>query len=89
LSGNYVDTTAATWFTGFVPETTTTHPTEEVTVSQFSTTAHGLLPAGTETPQGVIVGRSYTAYEMADGTYVPFVTVHGPYTPAEPLVVLR
>lgn len=55
----------------------------------FTTIPHGLLDAGTETPHGVIVGRSYTAYEMADGSYVPFVTVHGPYRATMPLVVLR
>lgn len=53
----------------------------------FTAVPHGLLASGTETPHGVIVGRSYTAYEMADGQFVPFTTVHGPYRPVEPLVV--
>lgn len=54
----------------------------------FSTTPHGLLAVGTETPQGVIAGRSFTAYEMESGEYVAFSTVHGPYRAASPLVVL-
>lgn len=54
----------------------------------MDSTPHGLLSAGTVTDHGTIVGRSYTAYEMSDGRYVPFVTVHGPYRPASPLVVL-
>lgn len=53
----------------------------------FTATPPGLLPAGTQTPYGVIVGRSYTAYEMSDGSFVAFSKVHGPYTPAEPLVI--
>lgn len=46
------------------------------------------LPNGTETPEGVIVSMTLTAYEMADGRFVPFVRLHPP-TPATPLVVLR
>ena len=54
----------------------------------FTTSPHGLLAIGTVTPHGVIVGRSYTAYEMESGEYVAFVKVHGAYTAASPLVVL-
>lgn len=57
-------------------------------VMDFSATPHGLLPIGTVTPQGVIAGRSFTAYEMEDGSFVPFAAVHGAYPVASPLVVL-
>lgn len=55
--------------------------------SIIQSTPHGLLPAGTVTEHGTIVGRSFTAYELADGSYVSFVTVHGPHRPVAPLVV--
>jgi hypothetical protein len=55
----------------------------------FADTPHGCLPAGTETAHGTIVRATITAYEMADGSFVPFAVVHGPYPPVEPLVVLR
>jgi hypothetical protein len=60
--------------------TTTTDPT---------TIQHGLLPSGTVTAQGTIARTSDTAYQMTDGSWVPFRTVHGPYRPASPLVVVR
>lgn len=58
-------------------------------MAQFSNIQHGLLPSGTVTEQGIIVCSTLTAYEMEDGTFVPFSAVHGPYEAAEPLLVLR
>lgn len=79
------------WLDTDVPDTTTHSPERggKESTMDFSTIPHGLLAAGTATPQGVIVGRSYTAYEMADGQYVAFSAVHGAYSAASPLVVLR
>lgn len=68
-------------------ETTTTPTTQEVAMSQFSTTTPGTLPAGTVTELGTIVCSTLTAYEMADGRFVSFVKVHGAPSPVEPLVV--
>lgn len=51
----------------------------------FSTTPHGCLSEGTETPLGVIEQVSLTAY-LIDGTWVPFHKVHGDRPAAEPLV---
>jgi hypothetical protein len=68
---------------------TTTHrgesPRKESDMD-FSTITHGCLPVGTETPHGVIEAVSFTAYQMADGAWVPFATVHGPYKPVAGLV---
>lgn len=58
-------------------------------MAHFSEIQHGCLPAGTETPYGVIEAVTFTAYKMADGTFVPFAKIHGAYAVAEPLVVLR
>jgi hypothetical protein len=61
---------------------TTTHtPTTE------GSKMHGTLPNGTDTRYGTIVGRTDTAYIVADwegdGTdYVAFRNIDGPYTPA-------
>lgn len=57
------------------------------TTGEFSADTRGILAAGTETSKGVIVGRSYTAYEMADGAFVPFDSIHARAAMVEPLVV--
>lgn len=56
---------------------------------KFSEVQAGLLPAGTVTEQGTIVGSTLTAYEMADGSFVAFQAVHGKPAPVMPLVVFR
>lgn len=56
---------------------------------EFSAVQPGLLPAGTVTEHGTIVSSTLTAYEMADGSFVPFRSVHGRPAPVMPLVVLR
>lgn len=53
----------------------------------FSNIQHGLLPSGTVTEFGVIVDTTFTAYKMEDGSFVPFMKVHGPYKFETPLVV--
>lgn len=45
-----------------------------------------VYPTRWGTEKGRIIGRSYTAYEMADGSYVSFDQVHGRPAPASPLV---
>jgi hypothetical protein len=74
-------------------ETATTNhrgnsPRKGIDMLDFSAIVPGTLPAGTKTPQGVIERSSLTAYEMSDGTWVPFAKVHGPAPWAEPLVAL-
>lgn len=58
-------------------------------MADFSSIQHGLLPRGTVTTYGTIVSTSYTAYQMDDGSYVPFLLIHGAYKAAFPLVTLR
>jgi hypothetical protein len=73
----------------FVPTTTSSRATgRKESTMDFSTIQHGLLPAGTVTPQGVIARSSMTAYQMEDGAWVPFAKVHGPRPWASPLVAL-
>lgn len=54
----------------------------------FSDIQPGLLPAGTVTDFGMIVTSTLTAYQMADGSFVPFRAVHGQPAPVMPLVSL-
>lgn len=81
--------TMETWFTQVVPETTIHATDREVAMFQFSDIQHGLLPIGTDTDFGRITARSYTAYEMADGSFVAFSKVHGPYKAETPLAVFQ
>lgn len=56
-------------------------------MNQFAAIQHGLLPSGTVTDLGMIADITDTAYKMADGSFVAFTKVHGPYGFTEPLVV--
>jgi hypothetical protein len=52
----------------------------------FTSTPHGLLPAGTITPYGVITGRTATSYQIGS-KFVPFAKIHGSYRTEQPLVI--
>lgn len=52
---------------------------------QYRPEPHGTLTPGATTHLGTIDRVSDTAY-LIDGRWVPFLTIHGPYTPADPLV---
>jgi hypothetical protein len=54
---------------------------------EFSNITAGTLPAGTVTDHGVIARSTLTAYEMTDGRFVPFATIHGRPAFVLPLVV--
>lgn len=49
---------------------------------------YGQLTSGTRTKRGVVVGRTDTAYEMEDGSFVGIAKLHY-LRPASPLVVVR
>lgn len=55
-------------------------------MKDFSTVVPGTLAAGTVTDHGEIVSTTLTAYEMADGTFVPYSAIHGTPKAATPLV---
>jgi hypothetical protein len=53
--------------------------------SSFAKVPHGTLRVGTRTYLGVIEAVSLTAYRI-NGTWVPFLKIHGAYPVAQPLI---